>query len=136
MAKALVSSSQVLNRSCASGPSSQCLWQTQNVEVILCFLAERTGEVGEVWFSLFFWNLPRADRLKGLGERARYLSASGGEELFRAPLPANCHRYNDRLPAGVQHLPRRRVLLGNDDPDGQQSYEEGAHQRIHVCLAL
>lgn len=50
--------------------------------------------------------------------------------------PADGHGNDDRLPARVQHLPRGRVPLGNDDPDGQQGDEEGAHQGVHVGFAL
>lgn len=100
------------------------------------FLAEATVE-GEVWFSIFFWNLSSVNRLEGLGgEKVRFLTVFQGEELLHTFLPANCHCNNDWLPARVQHLPSCCILLGNDDPDGQQSYEEGAHQRIHVCFAL
>lgn len=100
------------------------------------FLAEATVE-GEDRFQKKMENQTSVNRLEGLGgEKVRFLTVFQGEELLHTFLPANCHCNNDWLPARVQHLPSCCILLGNDDPDGQQSYEEGAHQRIHVCFAL
>lgn len=51
-------------------------------------------------------------------------------------LPANSHGNDDWFPARVQHLPGCWILLGNDDPKGQQGNKESTHQWIHIGFLL